>query len=632
MRISLDTKISFGRQLKPAEEKDYGLVLKSAKEKAGNTGQSVLIVPSTVLPQKSKVNTGAGNILNKESETFFDFTKKYWGIDTIQLLPEGRPKPAWGSYFPYSGTALSLGEQLINPELLTKKEFAKLISTKDFKKIVKANIGANKDVRVNFENIFEENSETEKVLRKAYDNLIKANTSRKRGILEKIRQYTRENFDWLEPKAIYEDLARENHNSNFDNWNNTDKNLFNSDVVSVEVRQKRIKELSQKYKTDNEYYYFKQYLAEEHLKLSKEMLNSKGIKLYGDFLMNFSRDEKWANLKAFHHERTVGFGCPALDLDSSEAKELLAKKAELFARRYDGMRIDMAWAYANEPIIKFYEQTPLKRIRYDGKILDFVVEKFKGVKGKEFTPQSIQYEFAAGAQDFDMHEYGSLKPFLRDKVSIICSDYLSEHWANVDTYNDRGWNKDFYILGATNHDSQPMKLHFAQESARKEQASALAKLLKIPEPKTLKEFIRAKFAEPMRAKNNMIFFADALNLDGKYCCPPLDEDCYRLKIPSNWKENYFKSLQNGEGFNPMDALEKAFISRGLDKTEPELFQKIVKYKNILQEPETSGTTRGLGNKKAKIAMICGGLILTLAIALLAIIRSKNSPENQLASR
>ena len=130
----------------------------------------------------------------------------------------------------------------------------------------------------------------------------------------------------------------------------------------------------------------------------------------------------------------------------------------------------------------------------------------------------------------------------------------------------------------------------------------------------------------------MIFFADALNLDGKYCCPPLDEDCYRLKIPSNWKENYFKSLQKGEGFNPMDALEKAFISRGLDKTEPELFQKIVKYKNILQEPETSGTTQGLGNKKAKIAMICGGLILTLAVALLAIIRSKKSPENQLASR
>lgn len=632
MRISFDTKISFGRQLKSTEESDYNAVLRSAKQKVGNTGQSVLIVPSTVLPQRPEFNTGAGNLLNQESEEFFDFTKKYWGIDTVQLLPEGRPKPARGSYFPYSGTALSLGEQLINPELLTKKEFANLITPEDFNKIIEANVASNKDVRVNFENVFEEKSAMENILRKAYDNLIKADTPEKRDMLGKIRQYTQENLDWLEPKAIYEDLAKENHTSNFDNWNNTDKNLFNSDMVSAEVRQKRIDELFQKYKADNEYYYFKQYLAEEHLKLSKEMLNSKGMKLYGDFLMNFSRDEKWANLKAFHHERTVGYGCPALNLDSSEAKELLAKKAELYARRYDGMRIDMAWAYANEPLIEFNKQTPLKRIRYDGKILDFIVEKFKGVKRNEFTPQSIQYELAVDAKDFDMHENGRLKPFLRDKVSIICSDYLSEHWANVDTYNVRGWNKDFYILGATNHDSQPMKLHFAQESARREQASALARLLKIPEPKTLKEFIRAKFAEPMRAKNNMIFFADALNLDGRYCSPPLCEDSYRLKIPSNWKENYFKSLQNGEGFNPMDALEKAFISRGLDKTEPELFKKIVKYKNILQEPETSGTTRGSGNKKAKIAMICGGLILTLAIALLAIIRSKNSPENQLASR
>lgn len=631
MKISFNANISFGRQLKSAEEGDYTSVLKSAKQKAGNSGQSVLIVPSTVLPQKPESNTGAGNLLNKESEEFFDFVRKYWGIDTIQLLPEGRPKSAWGSYFPYSGTALSLGEQLINPEVLTKLEYANLISAEDLKNIVNSNVGLDSDIRVNFENIFQENSATEKVLRKAYDNLVFADTSEKCQMLEKVSQFTQENKDWLESKAIYHDLVKENNSQSFVDWNNTDKNLFNSEIISAEAKQKRINELVQKYKTENEYYYFKQYLAEEHLKLSKERLNSKGMKLYGDFLINFSPDEKWANPKAFLEGYSIGFGCPALNLENPEAKELLAKKAQLFARRYDGMRIDMAWAYANQPLIKFYENSPLKRMRYDGKILDFIVDNFKSVKGESYSPQSIQYEFAADARDFDMFEYGKLKPFLKDKVSIICSDYLSENWANVSAHNTQGWDKNFYILGTTNHDSQPMKLHFAQESARKEQASVLAKLLKIPEPKTLKEFIRAKFAEPMRAKNNMLFYADVLNLEGKYCCPPLGEDCYRLKISSNWMKNYFKSLQNGEGFNPMDALEKAFISKGLDKTEPELFQKIIKYKNILEEPESVSAAK-TNNKKAKVVLMCGGIILTLALVLFAIIRSKNTSENQLASR
>ena len=35
----------------------------------------------------------------------------------------------------------------------------------------------------------------------------------------------------------------------------------------------------------------------------------------------------------------------------------------------------------------------------------------------------------------------------------------------------------------------------------------------------------------------------------------------------------------------MDALEKAFIADGLDKKEPELFKKIVKYRKILEKPQ-----------------------------------------------
>ena len=53
----------------------------------------------------------------------------------------------------------------------------------------------------------------------------------------------------------------------------------------------------------------------------------------------------------------------------------------------------------------------------------------------------------------------------------------------------------------------------------------------------------------------------------------------------------------------MDALEKSFRAKGLDKTEPELFKKIVKYRKILESKKTS---------RLKIAILatCTGILLS----------------------
>jgi len=59
--------------------------------------------------------------------------------------------------------------------------------------------------------------------------------------------------------------------------------------------------------------------------------------------------------------------------------------------------------------------------------------------------------------------------------------------------------------------------------------------------------------------------------------------------------------------NIMDALEKAFIAEGLDKEEPELFEKIRKYNKILRQKESS---------KGTYFAIAGGLLALLTAALL----------------
>ena len=98
----------------------------------------------------------------------------------------------------------------------------------------------------------------------------------------------------------------------------------------------------------------------------------------------------------------------------------------------------------------------------------------------------------------------------------------------------------------------------------------------------------------------MIYFMDALNLDSQN-----REQHYKKKIPDNYQEHYFKSLENGEGFNPIYALEKTFKSEGLDKKDPKLFKKIVKYRKILEQKEKQ-TSPIL---KWTCGVICSGLII-----------------------
>ncbi len=152
--------------------------------------------------------------------------------------------------------------------------------------------------------------------------------------------------------------------------------------------------------------------------------------------------------------------------------------------------------------------------------------------------------------------------------------------SSADYYLKNGWDKDYFILGTATHDTGKIL-------PTEPQISTLSQILNIPKADLLseKEFIKAKFAEPMKAKHNMLFFTNALNIkeifkNKNYWLPN-----YIIKIPENYEDGYFKALENGEGFNPMDALEKQFKAQGLDKTESKLYKKIIKYRNILSGKE-----------------------------------------------
>lgn len=566
MKICAINNITFQRKLKNNEISDYQNTLQQAKYKVGNRGKSLLIVPSTSLPNK----TGVGNLGTKESLDFFEFAKTYWGINEIQLLPIGQYHNHNGEYPIYSGTSMDLGEQNIN--------IKKYANPEDYSKLIIDRNNSN----VRFENVIGKDSPQEKLLHKIFEE----------GKYKKeFELFKKENESRLEAKALYRMLREINNSHDYKTWNDLDKNLFNSDIVNPDERQKRIQEIKKIKNKEMDFYYFKQFLAEDSLKNAKNELNKKGLKLNGDMLCGFSFDEIWANPKAFHNDTTIGWGLPALNFESAEGEKLLKEKVRFYAEHFDGIRVDAAWTYISQPL---YKGNEIKRQNYDNKILNIIENEIKKYKGENFN--NIMYEFATSPDNFNIYDGYNLKPCVKDRIKIYTSDYLSNDWGSNHAFLERNWQPQSFIIGATNHDSA--QIHYNQE-----QANVLSGILKIPKSKLTKEqeFVKAKLAEPAAAYNNMLFFSNALGQKENFLNNIDKTKNYTSLIAQDYEDKYFKALSNGEGYNPMDALIKNFEAKGLDKTETELYKKMVKYKKILEQKENSQQSKML---KIGVAISC----------------------------
>ena len=541
MKISLQNNITFQRRLKPTEEAEYSDVLKRSQTK----GKKILIVPATSLPNQ----TGVGNLGSRKSLEFFDFAKKYWGINEIQILPMGQYHIHNNEVPFYSGTSMDLGNHVINLEYYTtEKPISQIIDRTDFR------------------NVITQDSPQEKILKKLY---------KEEKFQKEFEKFKNENIKRLEPKALYHALREINGTHDYKKWNEVDNKLFE---LPLNEREKRIAEIKNLKSETIDFYYFKQFLAEDSLKKARQELNNRGLKLNGDMLCGFSYDEVWSHPNAFHKDTTIGWELPALNFDTPEGENLLREKVKFYAQRYDGLRIDASSTYISQPNIK--NGIEQKR-EYGDKILNIIDEEVKKVKGADFDIKNIMHEH--------LHN-GS------QRVGIHTSDYLSDEWGSNRNFLKLGWNPDSFIIGARNHDSPKIVITDKQKTA-------LSTIY--GEIKNEKEFMKAKLAEPMSAKHNMLFFMDALNIKGQFQNNSDRSLNYAIRIPENYQDKYFKSLENGEGFNPMDALEKNFKAQGLDKTEPQLYKKIVKYKKILEQKEKQ-THPAL---KWCIGIACSGLML-----------------------
>ena len=625
MKIQGIQTTSFARKLNNGEIKEYSETLSQAKKILGQTGNSVLIVHDACLPQNAKRNTGVANLVGEDSIQFFQFAKKYLGINAIEVLPQGQVRPHDGRYCAYSGSTLSLGNPQISLERLQTPEYENLLTANEFQAVVKEN-STEKDTYANFRNVMDDNSAHDKAVKKAFERF--QNLSKNSKLKKDFLKYCKENQDWLERKCIFETLSKKYGTTDIRRWSNENDKILYS--LKESTRKTRIAKILRENPFESDFYKFKQFLADKHLKQGKSILNSMGLRLYGDFPIGFSHDEVWAYPNAFMKDHYMGvpeWRIPALDFNKilkngSDANKLFNLKIRLAAQRYDSLRVDAAWNYIKPIITPRGQKTASHSYRKDfgSTILNYLEQQLKKFKGNNFSISDIMYEFEAAPHEFSMFEDGGIIPAVAKRIKVLNTLHMksngSDKWGAYSAYTEHGLEP--FSLGVGNHDTQPLKqiaLGIIDSSTGNKKTPAIpvlsyelnldTKLLEKPG-----EFAAAKWAEAMQGKHMHMFYVDVLGMKETFNSGKRNlSSFFRIKIPHNYEDLYIKSLQEGFGFNPMDALEKLFQVNGLDKKHPELFAKIQKFKKILLKADASKPLKILAAAGLTFAACIGGINL-----------------------
>lgn len=637
--------ITFGQALTTKEKKHGEEKIKEAM-KLLDISNLILITPEASLPVDENKNVGIGQFNSKSAQQFFDFMKSYTGMNIVKTLPQGNYRPKSNNYYgAYNTSALTLGPQLINLEQLTSDKYGSILSNETFNKVIEKNKETQEKDLVNFENTVLDNSPFDNALKEAYQNFKKSDNSNIKKLKEEFESYKKEYNDILEPRALYKALQKENNEKDYTKWNAQDKNLYNSDEVKEADKNKRIAEIKAKHSDEIEFVYFKEFLAEKNLKEAKEELNSKNLKLMGDCLIGFSKDEQWAHPKAFADACicSADWGLRALDYsticdENSESNKLLKRKVELFAKRYDAIRFDVGWSYV-KPILyckteaqkqklsanyKSYNSGYILKNPLNDKLLNIVENTVKSTKGDKFNKSDLIYEIEAGISDFSVYDWQKQKvvqPF-EGRTIVQSTCYMNENYATIDAIeNQMKIPRDNYVLMVGNHDHLALSAYAEEidnddvfktngndvKENKNNQIPALSKELKLDENvlKTDKnEWIKAKFAHLFLAKNIKLFFMDVFGRKEQFDSQIKNgKNNYRYMIPTDYEKSFHTAVQNGNGFNIYDSLTKAMKAKGLDKDNKKLYKDLNKLSKKLYKKGALTEAEANKNHYVKVAII-----------------------------
>ncbi len=630
MKIAaIQTSPSFQRALTTKEKKEYKETCDKAREKLGTEETSAVIFDFNV-PSEYGKNYCIGTLNSPNSRNFVDFLQLMSGMNKIQTGPQSElAYYSNGHTFtpvtsPYSGSTFTLGRHTISPEKLTTKEYGKLLSEDDIKSLDDKYYGdkLKRSYSADYTYILGLNKDGAllRALDLAYENFEKGIKEGDKDVLALNKEYQefKENLSLESEKNILFDVISNSYHkmgksgTDITKWDFVDRYLF-TDKVDSTTREKRIKELEH----EAEPLKFAQFLAHKQHLETKEDLNKKGIKLFGDCLVCFSDKEVWASPECFKEGWYTGgidpncsetngiqpWNSPALNFDKlgkfdhngkilelDETGKLLYKKFKNFMELYDGIRMDAFWQYVS-PFI-YNEKLEGKNIEEVGNKIIKIMEKAAiDVNGKfspkDFTLELIGYNTSHG------------KRMTKNVFPHVYSTAYAEYNENpADLIHNQGYQDGYFTIGATSHDNDSL-VNISRANDRVECHTPILKRnlkegyshlsydtenykKRSEKEKREQDFRTAKIAEIFTSKNqyytlpDMFGMSERINISGK-----TDNSNWSVRLPEDYEKFYYSQLSNGYGINFPKAYEVALRAKGVQ--DKHLLDNLIKFSNILAE-------------------------------------------------
>ncbi len=594
-------KLSFGRAFTKNEMDVYQKKLAEAFElqeindpcddnKSVKSNNRALILPDFYAPDKT--------LNSEEAIKYVLFMKALTGINTVQALPRGPVTKT--NLSPFSSSPFELGEHLIDSKKLTDK-----FGSDDLKTVYENTKDSDE-----FATFKEKNSHLERygmldALKKEYGTDYWHNWKGKNADLDKNLFNYEENIE----SNINEELKKFPAKKDGEEEKiKQQREKLEKELKELKDKKARQKEIKEKYAEDIDFYMFKQHVGLEQHKETKQELNDKDIKLFGDCLIGFSYRDEWAFKSAFEPGKTLGaqrddkgfqdWDTPCLDFNKIQnsdgslgtAGKVLKKKFDVFFDNYDGARIDAGWQLSHCLSSKSHDRDGNDNLipEYLGnKLLDVMEMALddQREKGHNVQSEDINIETLGGPGD-------SVLLTKNRYPHIHHSRYEKDDWGRLGFYNSNrngnyheSTNAGYKLTGITfgpdgchddrssidiSNTERDSQSYFLAEAATPKSANDSEidkyneKVQKLTE--TLKgspeEFRNAKNAEAYMARNNFITASNAVGDERRLNNPDNSSD------PNNWTINikdkgrdcqkyYFKNLSEGKGLNAPKSLAMA---------------------------------------------------------------------------
>jgi len=599
-------------------------------------------LPAT--PTKKEYDTGIGKLQSREFEKVCEMASVYYGATHFKLMPIGQltDKQTYNdTHKPsaYLRSAFTIGEDLINPMVLTTAEYGNIlpeVNAVEFiqkarlksKENVKNNADNNDEIiksetRINFDSTLgwknQEDYPINDILKIAFKNF-KENTAPNYQLkcLKKEFEQFKNQKEPVDYDDIYTRIALFPY---LKDLGTAKVDFFKGFDSNEEIRKQKMpqyEEYKKQYANEIEFFKFKQFLARKAVQAGVNTIHNYGMKAqidceYGNswveeevFPDAFTTDEYGRKPKIRNWDFAV-LNQERLTYDktnqSPERKFLAAKIAHNLSL-FDSIRFDVGWAYIR-PAWHFDDYKPMERIDAGDRIIKFIEQTAKKVKGEDYDLTNLMYECDADGEDFNLWNNANIIKNMGG-LAILSTEHENNEgpgWGNYAFLTQNiGLRPSDMSLGTNNHDLEGVINCGFNNIKSSMQIGGIMRTFNMPNDswnllkddqninEHLRKYTRARFAEIDKAKNQFILYTDFFgrgNIEkrigekvdyhtGKSSDPNFDKD-YKTRMERKFENHAHKAWQNGLGYNWADiALMRAKLD-GEYEANKELFDKVEKY-------------------------------------------------------